>query len=136
MKEQEFMKGKRIRVLIAKPGLDGHDRGAKVVALALRDAGMEVIYSGLHRRIDEIIAIAIQESVDVIGLSIMSGSHLSICKRLMERLKENDLSDILVAVGGVIAKNDVPKLEALGVKGVFPGGTRFDAIVDSIRSWF
>ncbi len=130
------MQGKRIRVLIAKPGLDGHDRGAKVVSLALRDAGMEVFYSGLHRNIDEIVAIAMQESVDVIGLSIMSGAHLPICKKLMERLKEKDLADIHVAVGGVISKDDVPKLEAIGAKGVFPGGTRFDAIVDSIRSWF
>jgi len=130
------MQGKRIRVLIAKPGLDGHDRGAKVVSLALRDAGMEVLYSGLHRSIEEIVAIAMQESVDVIGLSIMSGAHLPICKRLMERLKEKNLTDIHVAVGGVISKDDIPKLEIIGAKGVFPGGTRFDIIVDSIRSWF
>jgi methylmalonyl-CoA mutase, C-terminal domain len=130
------MQGKRIRVLIAKPGLDGHDRGAKVVSLALRDAGMEVFYSGLHRSIDEIVAIAMQESVDVIGLSIMSGAHLPICKRLMEGLKEKDMTDIHVAVGGVISKYDIPKLEEIGAKGVFPGGTRFDAIVESIRSWF
>ncbi|MDQ7782326.1 MAG: cobalamin-dependent protein [Desulfomonilaceae bacterium] len=130
------MEGKRIRVLIAKPGLDGHDRGAKVVSLALRDAGMEVFYSGLHRSIDEIVAIAEQEAVDVIGLSIMSGAHLPICERLMERLKEKDMSDVHVAVGGVISKDDVPKLEAIGANGVFPGGTRFDVIVHSIRSWF
>ena len=130
------MQGKRIRVLIAKPGLDGHDRGAKVVSLALRDAGMEVLYSGLHRSIDEIVAIAMQESVDVIGLSIMSGAHLPICKRLMESLKEKDLTDIHVAVGGVISKHDIPKLEEIGAKGVFPGGARFDTIVESIRSWF
>ncbi len=130
------MQGKRIRVLIAKPGLDGHDRGAKVVSLALRDAGMEVIYSGLHRSIDEIVAIAMQESVDVIGLSIMSGAHLPICKRLMESLKEKDLTDIHVVVGGVISKDDIPKLEEIGAKGVFPGGTRFDTIVESIQSWF
>jgi methylmalonyl-CoA mutase C-terminal domain/subunit len=130
------MQGKRIRILIAKPGLDGHDRGAKVVSLALRDAGMEVFYSGLHRSIEEIVVIAMQESVDVIGLSIMSGAHLPICKRLMERLKEKDLADIYVAVGGVISKDDIPKLETIGAKGVFPGGTRFDVIVDSIQSWF
>jgi methylmalonyl-CoA mutase, C-terminal domain len=130
------MQEKRIRVLIAKPGLDGHDRGAKVVSLALRDAGMEVVYSGLHRSIDEIVAIAMQESVDVIGLSIMSGAHLPICKRLMERLKEKDLTDIHVVVGGVISKDDIPKLKEIGAKGVFPGGTRFDTIVESIRSWF
>jgi methylmalonyl-CoA mutase C-terminal domain/subunit len=130
------MQHKRIRVLIAKPGLDGHDRGAKVVSLALRDAGMEVIYSGLHRSIEEIVAIAIQESVDVIGLSIMSGAHLPICKRLMETMKEKDLTDVHVAVGGVISKDDVPKLQELGAKGVFPGGTKFNAIIDSIQSWF
>jgi methylmalonyl-CoA mutase, C-terminal domain len=130
------MQGKRIRVLVAKPGLDGHDRGAKLVSLALRDAGMEVIYSGLHRSIDEIVAIAMQESVDVIGMSIMSGAHLPICKRLMESLKDKDLTDIQVAVGGVIPKDDIPKLEKIGAKGVFPGGTRFDTIVESIRSWF
>jgi methylmalonyl-CoA mutase, C-terminal domain len=130
------MQGKRIRVLVAKPGLDGHDRGAKLVSLALRDAGMEVIYSGLHRSIDEIVTIAMQESVDVIGMSIMSGAHLPICKRLMESLKDKDLTDIQVAVGGVIPKDDIPKLEKIGAKGVFPGGTRFDTIVESIRSWF
>jgi methylmalonyl-CoA mutase, C-terminal domain len=129
------MQGKKIRVLIAKPGLDGHDRGAKVVCLALRDAGMEVFYSGLHRSIEEIVAIAMQEAVDVIGLSIMSGAHLPICKRLMERLEEKDMTDVHVAVGGVISKEDIPKLEAIGAKGVFPGGTRFDTIVESIQSW-
>jgi methylmalonyl-CoA mutase, C-terminal domain len=129
------MQTQRIRVLIAKPGLDGHDRGAKVVALALRDAGMEVIYSGLHRSIDEIVAIAMQESVDVIGLSIMSGAHLSITERLMKALNEKDLTDVHVAVGGVISKEDIPKLVEIGAKGVFPGGTRFDDIVKSIRSW-
>lgn len=130
------MQGKRIRVLIAKPGLDGHDRGAKVVCLALRDAGMEVFYSGLHRSIDEIVVMAMQESIDVIGLSIMSGAHLPICKRLMERLKQKDMTDIHVAVGGVIPKQDVAQLEEIGAKGVFPGGTPFDVIVNSIQSWF
>jgi methylmalonyl-CoA mutase, C-terminal domain len=130
------MQGKIIRVLIAKPGLDGHDRGAKVVSLALRDAGMEVLYSGLHRSIDEIVSMAMQESVDVIGMSIMSGAHIPICTRLMERLKEKDMTDIHVAVGGVIPKKDIEKLEQLGAKGVFPGGTPFDVIVESIRSWF
>jgi len=130
------MQGKKIRILVAKPGLDGHDRGAKVVCLALRDAGMEVVYSGLHRTIEEIVVMAMQESVDVIGLSIMSGAHLPICKRLMDRLKEKDLADIYVVVGGVIPKNDIPKLGEIGAKGVFPGGTPFDDIVTSIRSWF
>lgn len=130
------MEGKKIRILVAKPGLDGHDRGAKIVCLALRDAGMEVFYSGLHRTVDEIVVMAMQESVDVIGLSVMSGAHLPICQRLMERLKEKDLTDIYVAVGGVIPKNDVPKLEEAGAKGIFPGGTPFEDIVKSIRSWF
>ncbi len=127
---------KRIRVLIAKPGLDGHDRGAKVIALALRDAGMEVLYSGLHQSIDQIIATAIQESVDVIGLSVMTGAHLSICARLMQTLHDKKLSDIFVVVGGVIPQNDISKLQKIGVKGVFPGGTRFEVIVDSIRALF
>ena len=127
---------KRIRVLIAKPGLDGHDRGAKVIALALRDAGMEVLYSGLHQSIDQIIATAVQESVDVIGLSVMTGAHLSICARLMQTLHEKKLSDIFVVVGGVIPQNDISKLQKIGVKGVFPGGTRFEVIVDSIRALF
>ncbi|MGC8658813.1 MAG: cobalamin B12-binding domain-containing protein [Desulfomonilaceae bacterium] len=125
---------KRIRILISKPGLDGHDRGAKVVALALRDAGMEVLYSGLHQTVDQIIATAIQEAVDVIGLSIMTGAHLPICAKLMKGLQEKDLSDIAVVVGGVIPKNDIPKLEQMGVKGIFPGGTRFEVIIDTIRA--
>lgn len=121
---------KRIRILVAKPGLDGHDRGAKVVAQALRDAGMEVIYTGLHQTIDQIIQTAIQEDVDVIGLSIMSGAHLPICEKLMKKMKEKKLEDILVVVGGVIPKRDIPKLKEIGVKGIFPGGTPFE---ESIR---
>jgi len=121
---------KKIRILIAKPGLDGHDRGAKVVAQALRDAGMEVIYTGLHQTIDQIIYTAIQEDVDVIGLSIMSGAHLPICEKLMKKMKEKKIEDILVVVGGVIPKRDIPKLKEIGVKGIFPGGTPFD---ESIR---
>ncbi len=127
---------KRIRVLISKPGLDGHDRGAKVISLALRDAGMEVLYSGLHQTVDQIIAVAIQEAVDVIGLSIMTGAHLPICARLMKVLQEKNLSEIIVVVGGVIPKNDIPKLEQMGVKGIFPGGTRFEVIIDTIRALF
>jgi len=127
---------KKIRILIAKPGLDGHDRGAKVVSLALRDAGMEVLYSGLHQSVDQIIAAAVQEAVDVIGLSIMTGVHLPICVRLMKDLEEKNLSDIFVVIGGVIPKNDIPKLEEIGVKGIFPGGTRFEFIIDSIRALF
>ncbi len=117
---------KRIRILVAKPGLDGHDRGAKVVAQALRDAGMEVIYTGLHQTIDQITQTAIQEDVDVIGLSIMSGAHLPICEKLMREMRKNKIDDILVVVGGVIPKRDIPKLQEIGIKGIFPGGTPFD----------
>lgn len=124
------MKDRRIRVLVAKPGLDGHDRGAKVVAQALRDAGMEVIYTGLHQTIDQIISAAIQENVDVIGLSILSGAHIPLCEKLMSRLKDENLSGILVVVGGVIPKRDIGKLKTMGIKGIFPGGTPF---AESIR---
>jgi methylmalonyl-CoA mutase C-terminal domain/subunit len=121
---------KKIRILVSKPGLDGHDRGAKVVAQALRDAGMEVIYTGLHQTIDQIINTAIQEDVDVIGLSIMSGAHLPICEKLTKEMKKKKIDDMMVVVGGVIPKRDIPKLQALGIKGIFPGGTPFD---ESIR---
>lgn len=127
------MNEKKIRVLVAKAGLDGHDRGAKVMAFALRDAGMEVIYSGLHQTIDQIVNTAIQEDVDVIGLSIMSGAHLPICQKLMGRMKEKNMNDVLVVVGGVIPKQDIPKLKKLGIEGVFPGGTPFDESVGWIR---
>jgi methylmalonyl-CoA mutase C-terminal domain/subunit len=121
---------KKIRILVAKPGLDGHDRGAKVVAQALRDAGMEVIYTGLHQTIDQIINSALQEAVDVIGLSIMSGAHLPICEKLIKKMREKKLDDILVVVGGVIPKRDLPSLQKIGIQGIFPGGTPFD---ESIR---
>lgn len=127
---------KKIRVLIAKPDLDGHDRGAKVVALALRDAGMEVAYTGLHQSIDQIVSTAIQESADVIGLSIMTGAHLPISRRLMERLKAEKMDDVKVAVGGVIPKKDIPKLKKIGVHAVFPGGTSFKEIAKTIRDLF
>ena len=128
------MDERKIRIIIAKPDLDGHDRGAKVVALALRDAGMEVIYTGLHQELDRIVVAAIQESADIIGLSIMTGAHIPICRKLMEKMKEKELDDVHVIVGGVIPKQDIPKLEEMGVKGVFPGGTHFDEIVESIRA--
>ena len=121
---------KKNRILVAKAGLDGHDRGAKVMAFALRDAGMEVIYSGLHQTVDQIINTAIQEGVDVIGLSIMSGAHLPICQKLMRKIEEKRMEDVLVIVGGVIPKKDIPKLHELGIEGVFPGGTPFE---ESIR---
>ncbi len=124
---------KRIRVLVAKPGLDGHDRGAKVVAQALRDAGMEVIYTGLHQTIDQITRTAIQEGVDVIGLSIMSGAHLPICEKLMQEMKKKRIDDILVVTGGVIPKRDIPPLQKIGIQGIFPGGTSFDESIQWIK---
>jgi methylmalonyl-CoA mutase C-terminal domain/subunit len=126
---------RKIRILVAKPGLDGHDRGAKVVAQALRDAGMEVIYTGLHQTIDQIIQTALQEDVDVIGLSIMSGAHLPICEKLMKKMNEKGLNDTIVVVGGVIPKRDIPKLHEVGIKGVFPGGTPFDESIRWIKEY-
>jgi methylmalonyl-CoA mutase C-terminal domain/subunit len=126
------MADKIIKILVGKPGLDGHDRGAKIVALALRDAGMEVIYSGLHRTVKEIVRIAVQEAVDVIGLSIMSGAHIPISHKLLELMKVEGIGEIPVVVGGVIPKQDIQKLKEMGVKGVFPGGTPFDEIVAGI----
>jgi methylmalonyl-CoA mutase C-terminal domain/subunit len=127
------MAERRIRVLVGKPGLDGHDRGAKVVALALKDAGMEVIYTGLHQTVPSIVKQAVQEAVDVIGLSIMSGAHIPICRKLMDMLKEEDLRNVVVIVGGVIPNKDIPLLKELGTDGVFPGGTPFDEIVEFIK---
>lgn len=124
---------KRIRVLIAKPGLDGHDRGAKVVALALKDAGMEVIYTGLHKTIDEIVNAALQEDVDVIGLSIYSGAHVPLSQKLMSRLKEKDLTDKMVLVGGNIPRRDIKTLIDYGVTAVFPVGARLEDIINFIK---
>src|SRR5512143_2170686 len=122
-----------IRVIIAKPGLDGHDRGAKVIARALRDAGMEVIYTGLRQTPEQIVGAALQEDADVIGLSILSGAHMHACPRVMDLLKEKGLEDVLVVVGGIIPDVDVPKLKALGIKGIFLPGTPMQAIVDFIQ---
>jgi len=127
------MSTKRIRILIAKPGLDGHDRGAKVMAHALRDAGMEVIYSGLHQTVPSIIKIAIEEDVDVIGLSIMSGAHIPISKKIMELIKKEGLDKVIVVVGGVIPAKDIPILKETGVTGVFPGGTPFEESIKFIK---
>ena len=126
------MSAKKIKILIGKPGLDGHDRGAKVTALALRDAGMEVIYTGLHQTVEQIVRTAVQEAVDVVGLSIMSGAHIPICQKLLEMMNAEGLQEIPVVVGGVIPKQDMPKLSELGIAGVFPGGTHFDEIVAGI----
>ena len=130
----EKKSNRKIRILIAKPGLDGHDRGAKVMAHALRDAGMEVIYTGLHQTVDSIVQAALQEAVDVVGLSIMSGAHLPICKKLMALMTAKGLQDRMVVVGGVIPKRDIPALKDLGVAGVFPGGTPFKAPIEFIHS--
>lgn len=127
------METKPIKVLVAKPGLDGHDRGAKVVAHALKEAGMEVIYTGLHKTVDQIVRIALQEDVDVIGLSIMSGAHLPITERLIKKATEEGIDDKMVVVGGVIPARDIPRLKELGVRGVFPGGTPFTEIVGFIN---
>ena len=127
------MSEKKIKILVGKPGLDGHDRGAKVIALALRDAGMEVVYTGLHQSIEKIVRTAVQEAVDVIGLSIMSGAHLPICKKLLELMDAEGIREIPVVVGGVIPQQDVEQLKQMGIQGVFPGGTRFDDIISGIQ---
>jgi methylmalonyl-CoA mutase, C-terminal domain len=124
----------KVRVVIAKPGLDGHDRGAKVIARALRDAGMEVIYTGLRQTPEQIVAAALQEDADVVGLSILSGAHNHIAPRLMDLLKANGLDDVLVVIGGIIPDVDVPKLHALGVKGIFLPGTPMQEIIDFINA--
>jgi methylmalonyl-CoA mutase C-terminal domain/subunit len=125
---------KKIRVIIAKPGLDGHDRGAKVIARALRDAGMEVIYTGLRQTPEQIVSAALQEDADVIGLSILSGAHNSICRHLMELLTQKGLKDVLVVLGGIIPDADLPGLKAMGVSAVFRPGTAMQDIIDFIES--
>jgi methylmalonyl-CoA mutase C-terminal domain/subunit len=121
------MSSPRIRVVVGKPGLDGHDRGAKIVARALRDAGHEVIYTGLHQTPEQIVETAIQEDADLVGLSVLSGAHMTLFKRLVELLKERDAADIVVFGGGIIPEEDIPVLEAVGVAKVFtPGATTSD----------
>jgi methylmalonyl-CoA mutase C-terminal domain/subunit len=124
----------RIKILIAKPGLDGHDRGAKVISQALKEAGMEVVYSGLHKTVEQIVNIALQEDVDAIGLSIMTGAHLPIAEKLMAKMREEEIADKLVFVGGVIPARDVSKLEEMGIAGVFPGGTPLVETIAFIKS--
>lgn len=124
----------RIRVLVAKPGLDGHDRGAKVIARALRDAGMEVVYTGLRQTPEMIVNAALQEDVQVIGLSILSGAHNAIVPRVMELLKEKQMSDVLVIVGGIVPDEDAAQLKRLGVAQVYQPGASLEAIVNFIRS--
>jgi methylmalonyl-CoA mutase C-terminal domain/subunit len=122
-----------IRVVVAKPGLDGHDRGAKVIVRALRDAGMEVIYLGLRQTPEQIVAAAVQEDADVIGLSILSGAHLYICPRVMELLRDKGVQHIEVVVGGIIPDADIPKLNAIGIQGIFLPGTSMQQIVEFIN---
>src|SRR5918999_997637 len=132
--ELDEMPDRKLRILVAKPGLDGHDRGAKVIARALRDAGMEVIYTGLRQTPEQIVGAALQEDADVIGLSILSGAHMHICPRVMELLKEKGLDDVLVVIGGIIPDVDIPKLRDAGVKGIFLPGTPMKEIIDFIGS--
>jgi methylmalonyl-CoA mutase C-terminal domain/subunit len=127
------MAEKKIRVLVAKPGLDGHDRGAKIIARALRDAGMEVIYTGLRQTPDQIVAAALQEDVDVIGLSVLSGAHLSLTEKIISRLKENKAEEKMVLVGGTILAKDVDKLKAMGVAEVFSTGSRLEDPINFIK---
>jgi methylmalonyl-CoA mutase C-terminal domain/subunit len=124
---------RKIRVLVAKPGLDGHDRGAKVIARALRDAGMEVIYTGLRQTPEMIVNASLQEDVDVIGLSILSGAHNAIIPRVMELLRQNKMDDVMVLVGGIIPDVDIPRLKEAGVAGIFQPGTAMDEIIQFIR---
>jgi methylmalonyl-CoA mutase C-terminal domain/subunit len=127
------MSQRRIRVLVAKPGLDGHDRGAKVIARALRDAGMEVIYTGLRQTPEMIASAALQEDVDAVGISILSGAHKTLCPRIVELLRGNGMDDTLVLVGGIVPTEDIPDLKANGISEVFPPGTSTDDIVTYIN---
>jgi methylmalonyl-CoA mutase C-terminal domain/subunit len=124
---------RKIRVIVAKPGLDGHDRGAKIVARALRDAGMEVIYTGLHQTADMIVEAAIQEDVDAVGLSLLSGAHMTLFVDVARLLKKKGMSDVLIVCGGIIPEHDVPKLKKEGISGVFGPGTHCDEIVEFIK---
>jgi methylmalonyl-CoA mutase, C-terminal domain len=125
---------RRIKVVVAKPGLDGHDRGAKVVARALRDAGMEVVYTGLHQTPEQIVQTAIQEDADVVGLSVLSGAHMTLFRRVIDLLRERDAADILVFGGGIIPDADLPQLREMGVAEIFTPGTPTQAIVDWLQT--
>jgi methylmalonyl-CoA mutase C-terminal domain/subunit len=128
------MNERKIRVLVAKPGLDGHDRGAKVIARALRDAGMEVIYTGLRQTPEMIAAAALQEDVDAVGVSILSGAHNTLCPRIVQLLRDEGLNDCLVLVGGIVPQEDIPRLKQDGVAEVFPPGTSTEDIVKFLRA--
>ena len=123
----------RIRVLVAKPGLDGHDRGAKIIARAFRDAGFEVVYTGLRQTPEQVVTAALQEDVNVIGLSVLSGAHMTLCPRIMELMKKEKLDDVLVLVGGIIPDQDIPRLKDLGVSEVFQPGVSTEDIIEYVR---
>jgi methylmalonyl-CoA mutase C-terminal domain/subunit len=127
-------RGRKIRVVVAKPGLDGHDRGAKIIARALRDAGMEVIYTGLHQTPEQIVATVIQEDADAVGLSILSGAHMTLVPKVVELLREQQADDVVVTVGGTIPADDAPELKKMGVAEVFTPGASTDEIVEFIRT--
>jgi methylmalonyl-CoA mutase C-terminal domain/subunit len=124
---------KHIRVLVAKPGLDGHDRGAKIIARAFRDAGFEVIYTGLRQTPEQVVNAALQEDVDVVGLSVLSGAHMTLCPRIMELMKKEGLNDVMVVIGGIIPDQDVPKLKSLGISEIFQPGASTEDIVAYVR---
>jgi methylmalonyl-CoA mutase C-terminal domain/subunit len=128
--------GRKLRVVIAKPGLDGHDRGAKIIARALRDAGMEVIYTGLHQTPEQIVETAIQEDADAVGISILSGAHMTLVPRIVDGLRANDAGDVLVVVGGTIPDDDAAELKRLGVAEIFTPGAPTSAIVEFLASSF
>jgi methylmalonyl-CoA mutase, C-terminal domain len=132
-KETMKSSARRIRILVAKPGLDGHDRGARVIARAYRDAGFEVVYTGLHQTPEQIVAAAVQEDVDLIGLSALSGAHMYLFKRVLELLKANNAEDVMVVGGGIIPEEDVPKLKKLGIREIFLPGTSLDVIVNWVK---
>jgi methylmalonyl-CoA mutase C-terminal domain/subunit len=127
------MSARRLRVVVAKPGLDGHDRGAKIIARALRDAGMEVIYTGLHQTPEQIVETVLQEDADAVGLSILSGAHMTLVPRVVELLREQDAGDVVVTVGGTIPAQDIPELKEFGVAAVFTPGAPTSEIIDFIR---
>ena len=133
--EMYCMVDRRIRVVVAKPGLDGHDRGAKVMAAALRDAGMEVIYTGLHQTPEKIATTALQEDADVVALSILSGAHMTLFPRVLDLLRDQGMSDVLVTGGGIIPADDMAALEAMGVGRLFGPGTKTAEAIDYIRDW-
>src|SRR6186997_264472 len=124
----------RIRVLVAKPGLDGHDRGAKIIARAFRDAGFEVVYTGLRQTPEQVVTAALQEDVDVIGLSVLSGAHMTLCPRIMELMQKERLNDVLVLVGGIIPDQDIQKLKEIGIGEVFQPGASTQEIIDYVRT--